>query len=84
MQEKLRTLITEEENDRTINSTHIGRKCIVLNPHKHQPAEGTIIGFTKGENPFVKVKEKGFVVIRRLPKNLRLKERRSDSKKKYV
>ena len=44
----------------------------MLNPGPHQPLEGTIVGFTHGRNPFVKVKEDGFVETRRIPKNLEL------------
>ena len=61
--------LKEEDN---IGHQHIGRRCLVLNSHKHQPSEGKIVGFTKGIRPFVKIKGKGFVEIRRLPKNLKL------------
>ena len=56
----------------TIDSSHVGRKCKVLNPRPKQPTEGTIVGFTQGRNPFVKVKKRGYQEIRRLPKNLEL------------
>ena len=55
-----------------IGPCHIGRQCKVLNPHAHQPATGTIVGFTKGARPFVRVQHEGFLEIKRLPKNLEL------------
>ena len=60
------------QQDNNIDHQHIGRRCRVLNPGKRQPSEGRIVGFTKGIRPFVKIKEKGFSEIRRLPKNLKL------------
>ena len=75
VQQQLRDLTPRSEVPETITTSHIGQRCVVLNPNRHQPSEGTIVGFSKGRNPFVKVKEKGFVEIRRLPKNLRLKDR---------
>ena len=60
------------QKENNIGHQHIGRRCRVLNSGKHQPSEGRIVGFTKGVRPFVKIKEKGFSEIRRLPKNLRL------------
>ena len=55
-----------------IDERHIGRRCRVLNPHLHQPSVGTIVGLTKGQRPFIKVKEKGFQEIKRTTKNLQL------------
>ena len=55
-----------------INTNHVGRRCKVKNPRQHQPSKGTIFGFTKGANPFIKVKAAGYQEIRRLPKNLEL------------
>ena len=57
---------------RRITVNHIGRRVRVLNPNKCQPVEGVVVGFTKGKNPFVKVKESGFTEIKRLLKNLEL------------
>ena len=68
-----------EQQVRTLNNTatlidrhHIGRRCSILNPHSHQPAEGVIVGFTRGTKPFVKVRVEGYLEVRRLPKNLEL------------
>ena len=47
-QRRLKDLTKIEE---TINDSHIGRSCIVLNPHLHQPTSGVILGFTKGKKP---------------------------------
>ena len=69
VEKRLRSLLPSSE---TIGSEHIGRKCKILNPNTHQPAKGTIVGLTKGNNPFIRVKKSGFVEIRRLPKNLEL------------
>lgn len=69
VQQRISTILFKTD---TIGPQHIGRKCKVLNPNAQQPTEGTIIGFTKGIKPFVKIKKKGFSEIKRLPKNLRL------------
>ena len=75
IQQQLETISDTASNNTKINvieHRHIGRKCKVLNPHAHQPSVRTIAGFTKGTRPFVKVKKRGYVEIRRLPKNLEL------------
>ena len=59
-------------NALSIDRHHIGRRCRILNPRSHQPAEGVIVGFTRGAKPFVKVREEGYLEVRRLPKNLEL------------
>ena len=56
----------------SIDSSHVGRGCNVLNSRPKQPTKGTIVGFTRGRNPFVKVKNRGYQEIRRLPKKLEL------------
>ena len=50
VEKRLESLLPSSE---TIGPEHIGRKCKVLNPNTHQPTEGTIVGLTKGDNPFI-------------------------------
>ena len=62
----------ERRDPEIICQRHIGRRCRVLNPNRDHPPFGTIVGFTRGRRPFVRIKEDGYVEIRRIAKNLQL------------
>ena len=47
-----------------------GSRVRILNPKRHQPTFGTVIGFTKGSNPFVRIRGDNDTIVLRLPKNL--------------
>ena len=69
VKKQLSKLATGQE---VIDKRHIVRRCRVLNLRLHQPSVGTIVGLTKGQRPFIKVKEQGYQEIKRIAKNLQL------------